>query len=254
MVTRLPLVSVVAAFLAASAVVGLLPRIGDLLFGPAIFHPVPSATERALDGARDLLLCASLALAFLLWLHRRRVRYILFATCFAIGLIALVLPCCSRSIFSYPVFDPVAIGLRDAIPWFFFAGLLCHSSLTAGFAQPIPFRFSVRCFLVAAVVHIALFITVEAVPILPYAARDALGTFLLLPARIMVGLIIIQFGAGRTLLDSAVYSTAGPLLDIVASALVWGSVIALIWSRVRYSRSPKPSNQTMQPTAGRSDV
>src|SRR5947207_13357528 len=146
MVTRASLVSLVAAFIGLSGLVCLFPLISELVNGPVIgTFAAPSHAERILNGARDLLFCGSLVLAYLLWLRRQTARYILCCASFCIGVVPILLQCCAR--FPNPIFDAVAIALRDAIPWFFFASLLCHPSLAIAFAQPIPIRFSVRCFL-----------------------------------------------------------------------------------------------------------
>lgn len=248
MVKRAPLVSFVALFVAAAAVVGLLPDIADLLWGQ-IVHPPPSQSERVIGGMRDVLFCSSLVLAYLMWLQRRTVTVILCLTCIAIAGLTLLSPLLTvgRYLYTNPVFDPMTWALRDAFPWLFLAALVVHPKVRGRFGEPVPIRFSLRWFLIVAVAHIALFITATS---MISVSPNAIETFLTLPGRLFIGLVI-RFGAGRWLLDSSWFSTVGPLLEILGSALVWGCVFALMCPPIG-ARGRQPPNQAMERTADRS--
>src|SRR3954454_22760934 len=120
MVPRPTLIGLLAAFVAAAAVAGLLPLFGDLLWHPAIRHSPLSQPERTLGGIRDLLFCGALQLAYFMWLQRRTVTFILCLTCIAIGGLTLLLPLLAKGTHLYPnpVFDTMAWSLRTAFPWF----------------------------------------------------------------------------------------------------------------------------------------
>ena len=81
-----------AAFVAVAAIVGLLPLVSDLLWGPEIVHPPPSQSERLIGGIRDLLFCTALVLAFFMWLQRRVVALVLCVICIAIAGLTLLSP------------------------------------------------------------------------------------------------------------------------------------------------------------------
>ncbi len=246
MVARVSVVGLVAAFTAIAAIVGLLFPIADLLW-PVIAHPSPSYAERVLGGIRDLLFCSALLLAYFLWLHRRTAAVALCFISIAIAVQTLLLPLASRVryLHSNPVFDPLASALQEAFPWFFLAAFMAHPNLKNSFDTPLRSRFSLRWLLIVAVAHVVLFVTATSlIPVSP----NAIETFFLLPSNIIVGLVF-RFGGGGWLLDNFFYSTVGPLLDLVGSALVWGCVFAFLGPQIRSSR-PKPSNRALESTRG----
>ena len=252
MLRRPNLLAIVALFVASAAIVGLLPLLADLLWGPEIAHPPPSQAERLVAALRELLFCITVLFAYLMWLQHRSALLVLRFTCFAIAGLTLLSPYLSRVryLYSNPVFDPVAGALEEALPWFFLGMLLCHPVIGDAFISPKPLGFSIRYFLISLGAYFALLVSVGLLPI-PDAVDDALRTFLLLPAKICVGLAILA-GAGRRFLDSWFYSTLWPLFGLVGSAVFWSCIIALIWPHI--PRGPQTSNQSMQPTTGRSDA
>src|SRR5688572_1131180 len=145
MVARVPLVSLVAFFVASAAVVGLLPFVSDLLW-VHFAHPPPSQSERVIGGIRDVLFWGSLLLAYLMWLQRRWVGIVLCLTSIAIAGLTLLSPLLTtgRYLYANPVFDPMSVALQHALPWFFLAALLLHPAVRGGFSEPVPIRFSLR--------------------------------------------------------------------------------------------------------------
>jgi hypothetical protein len=251
MVARPSLVNLAALFVAVAAIVGLLPLVADLLWGPVIAHPFPSQSERVLGGIRDFLLCSSLLLAYLMWLQRRAVAVPLSLAAMGIAGLTVLSPLLNLGRYMYPnpVFDPVSSALESAFPWVFLAALLLHPTVRAGFGEPVRIRFSVRWFLIVVAAHVALFVTATSMISVSPSPPE---TFLTLPGRLFVGLLI-RFGAASWLLDSSSSSLVLPLIELFGSALVWGCVFAFICPRI-WASGRKPSNQSLQPTAGRSDA
>lgn len=250
MVSRVSLVSLAAAFVAITALIGLLPVIGELVFGPVMAHPPPSQSERVVGGIRDLLFCSSLMLAYFMWLQRRRVTVLLCVTCIAIAGLTLLSPLLTigRYLYANPVFDPMVSALQGAFPWLFLAALLAHPNVRGGFGEPVRIRFSLRWLFIAALAHVAIFITATS---MMSVSPNAIETLLLLPSKILVG-FVIRFDAGRSFLDGS-YSAVGFLLHILGSALVWGCVFAFIYPHI-CTPGRKPSNQVMPRTAPRADA
>jgi hypothetical protein len=167
-------------------------------------------------------------------LQRRTAAVVLCFICIATAALTLLSPLASigRYLYSNPIFDPVASALLAALPWLFLAALLPHPHVRESFGEPIKIRFSVRTLLIAAAIHVALFVAVQAV--LPWHVSEVVETLLLLPARLLVG-AVIHLGAWSALSENALYSMAGPLFEILWSALAWGCLVALVWARVRQS-------------------
>jgi hypothetical protein len=186
MVARPSLVNLTALFVAVAAVVGLLPLVADLLWGPVIAHPFPSQSERVLGGIRDLLFCSSLLLAYFMWLQRRAVAVPLSLTAMAIAGLTALSPLLNigRYLYPNPVFDPASSALEAAFPWVFLAALLLHPTVRNGFGEPLRIRFSVRWLLVVVAAHVAVFITATS---MMSVSPNWIETFLTLPGRIFVG-------------------------------------------------------------------
>ena len=251
MVARPSLVNLTALFVAAAAIVGLLPLVADLLWGPVIAHPFPSQSERVLAGIRDLLFCSSLLLAFFMWLQRPVVAVPLSVAAVAIAGLTVLSPLLNvgRYMYSNPVFDPASSALEAAFPWVFLAALLLHPTVCAGFGEPLRIRFSVRWLLIVGAAHVGLFIA--ATSAISYSP-NWIETFLTLPGHLFVGLLI-RFRAAGWLLNCSSHSVVLPLIEVFGSTLVWSCIFAFIGPRIWTSRR-KPSSQAMQRTAPRSNV